>query len=345
MNFKKGIEGDYLETKDNLIFDVKGIRHPKDRKICFIRFYSHSEGDRLRDGLRYKKVYKLEERFEFLRKNYPNYLFYSPRLDLELQGVKTQDIKKIYNPRNYFHELQQQDSLSDIERNSIELCNLFIKEGNISKDLIGITGSPMVGLNKDDSDIDLIIYGTENSLNFQDNLQRLFQKESNNFRKYNYNEYKNHYQWRVGGSDITFENFLKTEKSKLHQGKYRGNEYFIRYIKSPKDWKGTFYDYKYENFDRISMKAIVTDDTDALFTPCEYEIEVLKIIKSSKELSKELKEDIRYINSYRGRFCEQAKKGEKVLVEGKLEKVFFKDKVYFRILLTDQIKDKMLILS
>ena len=44
----KGIEGDYIETKDNLFFDVKGILHPKDRKICFIRFYPHSDGDRVK---------------------------------------------------------------------------------------------------------------------------------------------------------------------------------------------------------------------------------------------------------------------------------------------------------
>ena len=35
MDIPKGIEGDYIETKDNhLFFDVKGLHHPKDRKIC-----------------------------------------------------------------------------------------------------------------------------------------------------------------------------------------------------------------------------------------------------------------------------------------------------------------------
>jgi len=52
------------------------------------------------------------------------------------------------------------------------------------------------------------------------------------------------------------------------------------------------------------------------------------------------------INSFRGRFCEQAIKGEKVLVEGKLERVSYKDKeIYFRILLGAEVQDKMIILN
>jgi len=58
--------------------------------------------------------------------------------------------------------------------------------------------------------------------------------------------------------------------------------------------------------------------------------------------------NISEINSFRGRFCEHAKKGEKIIVEGKLEKIFIegKDKKkYYRILLSDQVQDKMLLLG
>ncbi len=35
---KEAIEGYFLTTKDNLIFDVKGIAHPSDRIIAFVRY-------------------------------------------------------------------------------------------------------------------------------------------------------------------------------------------------------------------------------------------------------------------------------------------------------------------
>jgi predicted nucleotidyltransferase len=340
----KGIEGDYIETKENnLFFDIKGLLHPNNRKICFLRFYPHPEGDRVNKGVKYKKIYDLEERYSLLRTKYPNYLFFSEELDLEVQGVKIQDIEKIYTPKECLESLGRKDKLSKTETYSKSLCEFFIDKGGISQELIGITGSVMVGLNKEDSDIDIIIYGTKNCLIFQENLNILLE-ESSNIRKYNIDEYKSHFNWRVGGSDISFEDFMKSEQRKLHQGKFHGYDYFIRYIKSSKDWEGNFYDYNYTNFGRIKAKALITDSKDSIFTPCSYKINNIKILEKGLISNKININDISEINSFRSRFCEQAKEGESVIVEGKLERVNYKNKLgYYRILLTDQTKDKMLI--
>jgi len=345
MKIIEGIEGDYIETKkDNLFFDVKGLLHPNDRKICYLRFYPHPDGERVKDNTNFKKVYKLNERYALLKEKYPDFLFFSKELDLEVQAVKNQDIKKIYSPRNFIKELLDKNKLSNSEKRSKDLCELFITTGDISNNSIGITGSTMVGLNTEDSDIDIIIYGTETCLVFQEKLVKIF-KKSNNYRKYNLNEYKSHYNWRVGGSNIPFEDFLKTEQRKQHQGKFMGNDFFIRYIKSPKDWKGSFYDYQYKNLGRIKLKAEIIDSKDSIFTPCSYKINPKKILQSNIISSDIKKKDINEINSFRGRFCEQARNGETVLVEGKLEKVKYKNKVeYFRILLTDPTQDKMIII-
>jgi predicted nucleotidyltransferase len=339
----EGIEGDYIETKkDSLFFDVKGLLHPTDRKICFLRFYPNPNGDRLKNEVLYKKVYNIKDRYSVLRKKYPEYLFYSKNLDLELQGVKIDEIKQIYTPRRFFGNLKSKSNLTKIESSSKKLCEFLIKEGEIPEDSIGVSGSLMIGLNKADSDIDLIIYGTKISLDFQNKLKELFEK-SNDFRMYNMKEFKTHFNWRFGGSHIPLQNFIKTEKRKLHQGKFNGIDFFIRYIKSQEDWEGNFYDYRYKNYGRIKLKAKIINSDDSIFTPCSYKIMVLKLLKIDKNVNIN---EICEINSFRGRFCEQAKNGEIVLVEGKLEKVVFQNKEeFFRILLTDQIQDKMIVLN
>ena len=345
MDFIKGIEGDYIESKsDNLIFDVKGIHHPKERKICFVRFYPDPQGDREKKGQKFSKIYDLKDRHAFLKENYPKYLFFSEELDLELQGVKIEDIKKIYTPRDHFNDLQKKGCSSKVEEYSRSLCELFINEGNLPENSIGITGSSMVGLNKEESDIDLIIYGTQTSLKFQEELERIY-KSSSNCRKYELEELKSHYSWRVGGSNIPFEDFMKSEKRKLHQGKFYGIDFFIRYIKSPDDWKGSYYDYNYKNYGRIKLKACVIKSTDSIFTPSRYKINALQILERDKISNKVDLKEISEINSFRGRFCEQARDGETILIEGKLEKVSFKnEKEYFRVLLSDQVNDKMIII-
>ena len=343
MNIVKGIEGDYIETKDDhLIFDVKGLLHPDDRKICFIRFYPDPSGDREKNGIKYTKIYDLDERYSFLKKKYPKYVFYSENFDLELQGVKNENIKKIYTPRDYFNALYEKKDLSRLEKLSLELCDIFIKQGDLSEGSIGITGSPMVGLNKNSSDIDLVIYGTENSLAFQDRLAQILRGGATFCREYNLQEYQVHYDWRVGGSGVPFDIFLKCERRKLHQGMYKGFEFFIRYIKSPEDWQGTYMDYVYKNYGRIKVKARIIDSRDSIFTPCSYKIDPQEIIECSPSSDNYSMKDIREVNSFRGRFCEHAIEGEDVIIEGKLEKVSYKhEQEYFRILLSDQIKDKM----
>ena len=346
MKIPKGIEGDYLETKENnLFFDIKGYHHPRDRRICFLRFYPEQNGERIKEGKNYKKIYSLDERYLKLREEYPQYLFFSNELDLELQGVETKDIKKIYTPREYYDALKMRNNLSEIEQHSKNLCELFITCGSVPEDAIGISGSPMIGLSKDDSDIDIIIYGTRASLEFQDKLKTIL-LTSNICRPYNLTEYKTHYNWRVGGSGISFENFLRSEKRKLHQGKFHGIDFFIRYIKSPNDWNGTFYDYKFKNLGRIEIKAKIVDSTDSIFTPCSYKIKGIEIVDKKLIINDINLKDITEINSFRGRFCEHAKDGENVLVKGKLEKVIFKSsEKHLRILLTDQTQDIFCVIS
>ncbi|MHA1535167.1 MAG: hypothetical protein ACTSP8_10615 [Promethearchaeota archaeon] len=346
MNIPKGIEGDYLETKENhLFFDIKGYHHPQDRKICFLRFYPTPNGDRIKEGKKYKKIYSLDKRYQKVREEYPQYLFFSNELDLELQGVKIGDIKKIYTPKGYYNALIMKKQLANFELDLVQLCELFIKKGKMLENSIGISGSPMVGLNKEKSDLDILIYGTRESLEFQDNLKKMF-NVSKSLRKYNMQEYKTHYDWRFGGSSFSFEYFLKSEKRKLHQGKFNGNDFFIRYIKSPEDWKGNFYDYKFKNLGRIEIKAKIVDSTDSIFTPCSYKINGIEITDKNLIVNNINLKDITEINSFRGRFCEHAKDGERVLVKGKLEEVVFKDsQKYLRILLTNQIHDKMIVID
>ncbi|MFX1502605.1 MAG: nucleotidyltransferase domain-containing protein [Promethearchaeota archaeon] len=346
MKIIEGIEGDYIETKkDNLFFDVKGLTHPNNFKICFLRFFPHVDGERIKNNICFKKVYDLSERFAVLREKYPKYIHFSNQLDLEVQGVDTKDIAKIYTPRDFYRRLIRENKLSVLEKYSKDLCYLFISEGNLNENSIGISGSAMIGLDTEESDIDIVIYGTETSLKFQRKLKEIFER-TNRLRKYNINEYKSHYNWRVGGSDILFQDFLKNEKRKLHQGKFGNYDFFIRYIKSPKDWNGNFYDYKYNNYGRIKLKAEIIDSENAIFTPCSYKINPQKIIERSIKSKNVETREINEISSFRGRFCEQAQEGETVMVEGKLEKVNFKNIInYYRILLTDQKKDKLLILN
>ena len=47
---RQAIEGDFVETIDSLIFDVKGFLHPPDRTIVYLRYVADPSGERQRQG-------------------------------------------------------------------------------------------------------------------------------------------------------------------------------------------------------------------------------------------------------------------------------------------------------
>ena len=71
-------EGDFIETFDGNIFDVKGLVHPSDKVIAFIRYTPDQKGERKRDGTIYRKMYPLSERYQLLRERFPQYLIHDP---------------------------------------------------------------------------------------------------------------------------------------------------------------------------------------------------------------------------------------------------------------------------
>ncbi|MBS7659664.1 hypothetical protein KEJ28_03115, partial [Candidatus Bathyarchaeota archaeon] len=69
----KPVEGYLIESVETIIFDVKGLVHPPDKVIAFPRFIPSPQGPRFRRKTPYRKIYSLNERFEFLAKNCPEY--------------------------------------------------------------------------------------------------------------------------------------------------------------------------------------------------------------------------------------------------------------------------------
>lgn len=315
MNSVTAIEGYFVESKESLIFDVKGVLHPTDCIIAFVRYYPSPKGTRIRNGIKYLKVYKLNDRFEFLKKHYPHYLFPDRYNGYFLQCVPHKDIQRIYNPTETVQRLLTKHTLSNLEKESM----LFVKtlsEGT-PKNSIGISGSLMVGLHTPKSDIDIIVYGKNASYQAHEYFKLLMDRRKHGVRPMSITELKELYKFRQPNLD--FSTFARLEKRKNISCMYNNREIFMRFVKDPSEIKEKFEDYKYKKVGYATIKAKIVDDSEAIFTPCRYILENTKIIEGVQV------EDLRNIISFRGRFCEQAKKGEIIVARGKIEKVTRKD--------------------
>ncbi|MEM1536899.1 MAG: DNA polymerase subunit beta, partial [Candidatus Bathyarchaeia archaeon] len=95
----------------------------------------------------------------------------------------------------------------------------------------------------------------------------------------------------------------------------------------------------YRNCGYAKIEADVVDDLEAIFTPCTYKIENVKVIEGPKL------QPIKEIVSFRGRFCEQARKGETIVAQGKIEHVMDNrsGSEYFRLILGNRPEDYMIL--
>ncbi|TFG05367.1 MAG: hypothetical protein EU536_02015 [Promethearchaeota archaeon] len=342
----KAREGDFLETTERLIFDVKGIVQPRDRIIAFLRYYPVTNGKRIRDnGSAYNKIYSLQERYKFLEEYYPHYIFNDRTIGEKLQGVTHTRIKKIFSPADFLREMiilreqRGQKGISSLLQKTLDFCKLIRECAGIQMNAIGITGSCLVGLEIDQSDIDVIIYGTRNASLVRRCLANLFDQEGE-LQAYSRENIRSLYEFRGKTSALSFDEFVQLEQRKKLQGIYKGTDFYIRCIK---DWAEI--DYKYEdlsiqNVGVATIMGVISDDSEAFLTPCRY------LITGSRSTGEsDLQDEIREIVSFRGRYCEVGQQGEEFEARGKIEKVKFKTMEYYRLLLGSNDDDYFKILN
>lgn len=333
----KAREGDFVETVEDLLFDVKGLVHPPNRIVAFLRYFPSEKGERKRGGKIYEKVYSLSRRYKLLKKRFRQYLIHDPVFDETLCEVPVAMIKYIYKPAEHLAELRSNEELDQVEARALQFAKLLKKSADIPWSKLGVSGSILVRLQKLDSDIDLIVYGSENSRKLHTTLRTLLKDEKSSVKPYSKRELHALFDFRSKDTRISFEDFVRTECRKVLQGKFMQRDYFIRCVK---DWDEIQENYgltRYVNVGYAKIKAKITDDSEAIFTPCRYIISNVKFLEGTRV------KPISEIVSFRGRFCEQAKNNETIIAQGKIEKIIKKGQPeHYRLLLGNKPTDYMI---
>jgi len=329
----KAREGDFLETVDNFIFDVKGIVHPPDRVIAYLRYVPDEKGGRTRLGIRYKKVYGLTEREAFLRKNAPIYSYFDPVAHRRLQGVPLEEIKVHYEPKKKLQQLSARKSPDPMEEDALELANLFKSATGLPSTRFGISGSLLVDLHDEDSDIDLIVYGVRESHKVLEALKGSECKML--LERYDKAGIARLYEARSMQNAMSFSAFMMHEKRKFLEGRFGKRDYFIRCIKDWNEVEEKYGDRYYYSLGSSIIRAVVDDDSENILTPCVYKVTQAKVLYGKRRAVPS------QIVSFRGRFCEQAFQGERVQARGRVERVVNRNGEWYRMVVGESLSDHL----
>jgi len=248
-----------------------------------------------------------------------------------------EDVKTIYSPVERLQELRQGE-LDEVEQHALEFLKQVREAAGIPWDRIGISGSILARLHTMESDIDPIIHGMENCYRTYEALKSEH-KNGKTLRPYTAKELQNLYCFRFQDTRVSVEDFLRTESRKAIQGIFEGRDYFLRFVKDWSEVKEEYGSVQYCNLGYARIKAEVGDDSEAIFTPCSYEIRNARVIQGLSLPG------IERIVSFRGRFCEQARTGEIVIAQGKVEHVIDsrQDLDYLRLLIGNRPSDFMIL--
>lgn len=331
------IEGFAVETEDGLIFTVKGLHHPPDRVIAYLRYLPDAAGDRVRDGVRYRRVYHFEEQEAILRTRYPTYLADDPVFGLRLQSVPRRGIRTVHDPRRYLATLRQRGPGDRLERDTLAVAALLHEIADVPQTDLGVSGSLMLGLHQPNSDLDLIVYGEVASRDVHQVLLDVLHESQGPLRRPNPEELAALHAEHRPDTPLAFDAFARLQSRKVNELRYRGRETFIRFVKRPEETDEHYGDRRFEPLRPAAVRGRVTYDRDSIFTPCRYVVEDAALLDGTP-LS-----DLREIVSFRGRFSDQVQDGEWAVAQGSLERVTQEGRrPYHRLVVGGQAGDYLL---
>ncbi len=305
------VEGFYMILKDKSIFYAKGVSHPPKKLVAFPKYVPSPSGDRVHSsGFRYLKIPGVDAEMDYVKKHYPHYIVYDDYFCRSVPMIPLSDVEMVLNPVEKAKEILNSTRVVDGVINDIRDFLVLASEiGGVRN--IGVSGSVLAGLHKSDSDIDVVVYGFEDSIKMYRFLSDAINDCNLGFSKYSRESLHKLYRERIAETPIPFEKFVEVESRRVLEGFFKGREYFVRLVKEP-DKDDVYGVYKCRKIGVATLRLRIEDDSQAIYTPCRYKVHVEDVVSG-------VKANVEEVYSLRGRFNEIAKKGEVALARGSVE--------------------------
>src|SRR4030066_839185 len=132
---------------------------------------------------------------------------------------------------------------------ALDLLALITKQSGISLTDFGIHGSIALNMHAPESDIDFVIYGSQNFRAVERSIAELV-----NAGKLSY----------IGGTRL--------DAAKKFQGKYCGKIFMYNATRKPEEAKTRYGDYRYLPIAPLRFQCTVSDDSETIYRPATYRI-------------------------------------------------------------------------
>ncbi len=268
---------DFIITQDDWIFAVVSYDN-RSYVQAFLRYIPDDNGDRIRsDGKRFKKV-RFDEAYQLLKNSKPHYLN-------NAQVVPLEEVAEIKHPQQFIAKTDDRKILKIVE---------LLESYGVKRSHMGVTGSRLVGLQAETSDVDFVVYGRESFERARYAVKDLMQ--SGRLPQISTAMWLRVYEKR--SPELTFEEFVAHETRKWNRSIVEDTYFDLLFVR---DYAEIKVEPKGVDNGYVETTAVVTNIDFAFDSPAIYEVSHAQI---SKILS--------YTHTYVG----QALVGETIEVRG-----------------------------
>lgn len=278
---------DFIETQEGLIFAVVASGLENGRVLCFLRYAKTGSG--------WLKM-STDQANQLLAASHPDYFYYSERLDAQLHAVPVGKICQHHQPKQRLQSILSARSSNPVESDLYHLGGLFGKKG-LDLTAMGITGSILVGLQNDGSDIDLVCFDRTVFHQCRILIRDLIQ--SAHLQALHDADWRDSYQRRTCA--LNFADYVWHEQRKFNKALVNGRKFDLSLVEpviKPQPSE------TYQKNGQIVVRCRVIDDHNGFAYPSELTIDHPQIMS---------------VVSFTATYTGQAMKGELIEISGTLE--------------------------
>lgn len=303
-------DGDAFLSRDNFIFYTFGYEHPDRRTLAFLKYIPSQFSSlfpleylparwKLRSTqlVRPKTLYSvigLQKTIEAFHRSFPDYLYYCPYRNKEVLCPPRSATKRVYVPSQRLKALLTKKRRNRLQDSTLELVNLLLNSSGVPLEDLGVHGSIALGMETDQSDIDLVVYGTQNFRRLEAAVDKLAKE---------------------GALEYSFSNRL--DSARRQRGRFGVRPFVYTAVRKREEITTRYGDYKYSVIAPVEFHCRVIDDNEAMFRPALYTIDKIETSRQASHLERYTPNTV---VSMIGMYRNIARKGDYVEVSGILER-------------------------
>ena len=248
---------------------------------------------------RAEKLYTAKNYKSFIstfRNNFSNYVYYCYLRNKELITAPLSAIERVFVPKNCLAELRKIKQPDTLQKMAIDLTNMISEASNVPIEDLGMHGSIALNMHAPESDIDFVVYGSQNFRKVETTIAQL-----------------------VDAGKLSYIVSNRLDAARKFQGRYNKKIFMYNATRKPDEVKTKYGMHRFSSLKPVSFQCTVSDDSETMFRPATYKITDYKPLNQESELPADRIPDrvVSNIGCYRN----VARKCSQIKVAGALERV------------------------